>query len=263
MSVRVLAVSAPPRVRDWLAAAPDGDVEVLHRGRHAAYVELSGPAGRRCVGVVGTAAPTLPCALRLATPELGALRGDAAYVAAGVLHLDGVALRIGRLLGVRVATRGLGVLAGRAAGEAPSRAGRKASPSRRGRPGGATSRHWTTDRSLVAAIGRGPGLTPEADDVLVGWLAVQRAAGRATPALDAAVLGALDRTTLLSATLLECALHGEVLGQLRRWIAEIGTAGEEVAAARLAGVGHTSGAAMLRGGRIALAHLGAGTGCAA
>ena len=61
-------------------------------------------------------------------------------------------------------------------------------------------------------LGRGDGLTPLGDDVLCGWLALHRAAGVPTPDVDAEVRAEhLHRTTLLSATLLDCALHGEVM----------------------------------------------------
>ncbi|HEY0952009.1 hypothetical protein, partial [Nocardioides sp.] len=56
----MIPVSAPVRVRTWLRSAPDGPVPVLHRGRDAVYVEVTG----RCVGVVGRRATAVPCALR-------------------------------------------------------------------------------------------------------------------------------------------------------------------------------------------------------
>lgn len=224
----MMPVSAPPRVRDWIASAPDRAVRIVHRGAHAAYLEIGGGVGARCVGVVGTAAAALPCALRVATADLGGLTAGAAHVENGVLHLDGVPLRIGRLVDVRVRA----MLAGAGCSRVPGAAG-----------------------DLVVRIGRGPGLTPEADDVLVGWLAAHRAAGLDTPDVDAGVTAALTRTTLLSATLLECALLGEVVPELAGWLAALGTPAEDERAAALVGIGHTSGAAMHRGGRLALAHL--------
>ena len=107
----------------------------------------------------------------------------------------------------------------------------------------------------MSKIGLGPGLTPEADDVLCGWLAIHRAAGVATPELDAKVLAALGRTTLLSATLLECAVHGEVIPEFAAYVAALGTPREAERAASLSRIGHTSGSALLRGARLALAHL--------
>ena len=55
--------SAPPRVRGAPALRrADGPAPVLHRGPDAVYVDVAG----RCVGVVGTRATAVPCALRTA-----------------------------------------------------------------------------------------------------------------------------------------------------------------------------------------------------
>ncbi|MGD9960459.1 DUF2877 domain-containing protein, partial [Nocardioides sp.] len=104
-------------------------------------------------------------------------------------------------------------------------------------------------------IGAGPGLTPEADDVLCGWLAWHRAAGVVTPHLDAAVLASRHRTTVLSATLLECAVLGEVVPQFAAYVTAIGSSHESARARDLSRIGATSGAALLRGARLARAHL--------
>jgi hypothetical protein len=109
--------------------------------------------------------------------------------------------------------------------------------------------------SVRSMVGAGDGLTPYADDVLCGWLAVHRAARVATPEVDAAVRSALGRTTLLSATLLDCAMHGEVIPEFAAWVSSLGTPTETEAATTLARVGHTSGAGLLEGGRRALADL--------
>ena len=69
-------------------------------------------------------------------------------------------------------------------------------------------------------LGRGPGLTPLGDDVLAGWLATRPRLGRPDTVLAAAVRRRLGVTTLLSATLLDCALRGEALPQLADWLAD-------------------------------------------
>jgi hypothetical protein len=213
-------VSAPPRVLSLLRSAPAGPVPVLHRGPDAVYVEIAG----RCVGVVSRRATAVPCAVRTGSPvlpEVARVRVDA-----GVLHLDDEALVVGRVVDVRVpAVRTLATTAAPPPGDVP------------------------------AMVGRGDGLTPYDDDVLCGWLAVHRATGVATDEVDAAVRACLDRTTLLSATLLECAMHGEVIPEFARWLAAIGSGREADLAARLAAVGHTSGRGLLEGARAALAHL--------
>jgi hypothetical protein len=215
----VIPVSAPPRVQSLLRATPDGPLRVLHRGRDAVYVA----AGGDCLGVVSRRATAVPCALRTAADSVPDAR--TAHVEGGVLHLDEVALTVGRIVDVavpRLATRWT-----------------RAAPA----PG-----------VVAEMVGRGDGLTPYRDDVLCGWLAIHRAAGVATPDLDAEVRAHLDRTTLFSASLLECAMHGEVIPQFAAWVAALGTPREESAAAALAGVGHTSGAGLLAGARHALDH---------
>lgn len=208
----MIPVSAPPRVRSHLAQAPDGAVPLLHRGRDAVYVGVAG----RCVGVVGTRATAVPCALRT---TLDALDVTTAHVAGGVLHLDGEPLVVGRMVDVTVP---------------PLAAG------------------WTRPAPLPGVVremvGRGDGLTPYDDDVLCGWLAIHRAAGVETPEADAEVRACLDRTTLLSATLLDCAMHGEVIPEFAAWVADP----TDDRAAALAAVGHTSGRGMLAGARFAL-----------
>jgi hypothetical protein len=208
----VIPVSAPLRVRSHLDRAPDGRVPLVHRGRDAVYVDVAG----RCVGVVGTRATAVPCALRT---TLDALDVRTAHVAGGVLHLDGEPLAIGRIVDVSV----------------PPLA-----------PG------WTRPAPLPGdvreMVGRGDGLTPYDDDVLCGWLAIHRAAGVPTPEVDAAIRACLDRTTLLSATLLDCAMHGEVIPEFAAWVADP----SDERAAVLAAVGHTSGRGMLQGARFAL-----------
>ncbi len=207
-------------MRALLSSAPDGPVPVLHRGRDAVYVEVAG----RCLGVLSRRATAVPCGLRAAVPSLPEAR--CARIDDGVLHLDGEALPVGRVVDVRV----------------PRVRTRATTP---GPPPG----------DVAAMVGRGDGLTPYDDDVLCGWLAAHRAAGVATDEVDTAVRACLDRTTLLSATLLDCAMHGEVIPEFARWLAAIGTPEEPDFATRLAAVGHTSGRGLLHGARVALDHL--------
>ena len=218
-----VAVAAPVRVRDRLRAAGDREVPVVHRGAQAVYLDLDG----WCLGVLASTATAVPCALRVAAPALGDLSAGDARVAGGALHLAGTALRVGRLVDVTVPPLDL--------------------------PGPVTE----LPADVVAArIGRGDGLTPYGDDVLCGWLAVHRAAGLATPAVDAAVRAALGRTTLLSATLLDCALHGEVVPEFAAYVAALGTDREQRATDALARIGHSSGRGLLEGARLALHQLG-------
>jgi hypothetical protein len=218
-----VAAAAPVRVRDRLRAAGDREVPVVHRGAQAVYLDLDG----WCLGVLASTATAVPCALRVAAPDLGDLSAGEAHVTGGVLHLAGTPLRIGRLVDVTVPPLAL--------------------------PGPVVD----LPADFVAArIGRGDGLTPYGDDVLCGWLAIHRAAGLDTPSADAAVRAALDRTTLLSATLLDCALHGEVVPEFAAYVAALGTDREQQATDTLARIGHSSGRGLLEGARLALHQLG-------
>jgi hypothetical protein len=221
---------------------------VLHRGPDAVYVDVAG----RCIGVVGTRATAVPCALRTSQDRLPPVA--AASVRAGVLHLDDEPLVVGRLVDVSVP-----VLAGsrdvrRATSsttdplveERAHQASRNL-PSAGARPGPSID--------VAALLGRGDGLTPYGDDVLCGWLAIHRAAGIATPQVDEAVRALWHRTTLLSATLLECAMHGEVIPEFAAWLRALDTHEDQERAARLARVGHTSGRGLLEGARLALTGL--------
>jgi hypothetical protein len=194
---------------------------VLHRGPDAVYVDVAG----RCVGVVTPRATAVPCALRTQLPQLGP--AERVHVAGGELHLDGVALRVGRIVDVRVPTL-----------TAPGP----------GRPD-------LTPDEVGRLVGAGDGLTPFGDDVLCGYLAVHRAAGRDTIEIDAAVRAVVQHTTLLSATLLDCAMHGEVIPEFAAYLSALGTPGEAAAAASLVAVGHTSGQGLMQGARRALAAL--------
>jgi Protein of unknown function (DUF2877) len=109
-------------------------------------------------------------------------------------------------------------------------------------------------RSLEAIgaelIGRGPGLTPEGDDVVAGMAGVLAAAERHDDV--AALLGAdlRRRTTALSATLLELAAQGLGPEPLQAVLA-----GRPGALDRLLAMGHTSGPAYARGAAAALTRL--------
>jgi Protein of unknown function (DUF2877) len=207
----VIPVSAPARVAAHLRSAPDGPVPLLHRGPDAVYVDVAG----RCVGVVGTRATAVPCALRTASDRLPDV--TTASVCDGVLHLDGEPLVVGRVVDVSVPRL----------------------------PMTGTPRPI----DVASLVGRGDGLTPYGDDLLCGWLAVTRAAGVPTPEVDALVRALAPTTTLLSATLLDCAMHGEAVPEFVAWLAG---SGPVEAVER---IGHSSGRGLVEGARLALAGL--------
>ena len=212
---RGIPAGAPARVAARLRGAPDGPLPLLHTGPDAVYVALA----ERALGVVGRRAWQVPCALRTRLDALPDVRS--AEVRGGVLHLDGVPVVVGRLVQTTVAVRSLPLTG--------------------------------TPLDAAALIGSGDGLTPYGDDVVCGYLAAHRAAGRPTDDLDAEVVRLLPRTSVLSATLLECAIHGEVLPEVARLLDAWGTDRADEAEAALRRVGGSSGAGLLEGTRLALA----------
>lgn len=224
----VVPVAATPRLQERLLAAPDGPREVVHRGAHAIYVDLDG----LCVGVVSAPATRVPCALWSTVPDLAAagMVGAEASVSGRHLVVDGVHLRVARLVETRLT--------------------RLSSPGTDLPAEGALS---PTDVDRL--LGLGPGLTPLGDDVIAGWLLVRAAAGEPDPEVTDAVRRGLGRTTLFSATLLDCALHGEALPEVAAWLKTLGTHAESAATAALLGVGASSGAGLIAGARFALASL--------
>ena len=189
----------------------DAQARILHRGPDAVYVDVAG----RCVGVVGTRATAVPCALRSALDVLPEV--VSASVRGGVLRLDEEPVVVGRLVDVSVPRLPLA-----------------------GTPG---------QVDVASLVGRGDGLTPYGDDVLCGWLAVTRGAGIETPGVDAHVRALAATTTLLSATLLECAMAGEVVPEFAAWLA--GTGPLEA----VERIGHSSGRGLVEGARLALSGL--------
>lgn len=208
------AVAAP------VLARLDGcrELRIARVGGRAGYVDLDGFV----VVVVGHRGPLLPNGVVLA----GELR-------AGVVSLEGASERDPALrLGQHAATRGADVLAALGGHDAPL-----------------AHAVATRDPELAGAvaaelIGRGPGLTPEGDDAVAASAAVV-AAGPWPPATKSAWLKAVlgrrlrDRTTALSATLLELACEGAVAEPLQavltgdRW---------REALPRLTRLGHSTGA---------------------
>lgn len=239
-------VSAPPRVAARLRAAAAGPRRIVHRGRHALYADLDG----WCLGIVSSRAAQVPCALRSRFGHLD-LWGEAAaedrlYVAGGGIVIGGTPLVIGRIHGATVP---------RLSGVNPSAAGPVEACAV---PPASTAGPAVSPLTPTLAgrlVGRGGGLTPLGDDVICGWLVTHRAAGVPTPEIDAAVRALLPRTTLLSATLLDCALHGEAVPEAGAYLAAVGTTQEPLRAAALRAVGHSSGAGLLRGIRWALGSL--------
>ena len=231
MIPRQIPVAAPTRVRQRLLEATDGPRQVVHASATAIYVDLDG----WCLGVVSATATRVPCALWSTLPDLGAYADRPVVVRDGALLVGDDELRITRLADPRSTTVGHG---------------RAPLPPRIAMPPGfdlpADGR--LTTLHLDRLLGRGPGLTPLGDDVLAGWFATRAALGEPDPALAGAVRRRLGVTTLLSATLIECAIRGEVLPQLGAWLADPSPATRDA----LLAVGATSGTGLLAGASLAL-----------
>jgi hypothetical protein len=225
--VRAESIAAP--VLERLAGCTR--VRVRTGGR-AAYLELGGFIAL----LAGPGAPMLPNAIALsgAPPQAD---GDA-MVAVGALTLPGWGARwdaerpprwdpvLAPLQpGPRLAARGEAILA-ELGGPAP-----ELGP-------------WL--------VGRGAGLTPEGDDVLAGACAVLAAAGRADRAAALLPADLRERTTALSATLLELAVQGAAAAPLHDLV-DPGRASWRDALAEMRALGHTSGGAMAVGAAAAAA----------
>lgn len=102
-------------------------------------------------------------------------------------------------------------------------------------------------------LGRGPGLTPSGDDVLVGLLAGLSATGRLCAETVLRLAEVLDRhgrelTTEVSVAYLRCAARGEFARPVGEVVRALDEHRDSVpAVSRLLGHGHTSGADLLWG----------------
>jgi hypothetical protein len=221
-------------VHDRLREASDGPREVVHASSTAVYVDLDG----WCLGLVSATATRVPCALWSTLPDLGVL-DPVVRVHRGELVVGDRPVRVTRLVDPRV-----------------TRVGRHEIARFEPRISMTSALDLPADGRLTPAhldrlLGRGPGLTPLGDDVLAGWLTTRAALGRPDHVLSAAVRRRLGVTTLLSATLLDCATRGEALPQLADWLVEPTDSTTDA----LLAVGATSGAGLLAGAGLALASI--------
>lgn len=246
-SVSVLGtVSGPPR-----------SAAVLHAGQDAVYVDLDGA----CLGVLSSRAVLVPCGVRTQRPRLPALHpGDSATVGGGSIELPGLEVMVTHIVDTTV-----GVLVGddldSGAHLLRHAVGDRLAGALAELPEDPMRRLAACDPAAVTGLmGFGSGLTPLGDDVLAGWLA----AGVATrhPALEAlrsgVVRSARQRTTTLSATLLECAARGEGVPQFRSLLLAMATgdpARVERAVDDLLDIGDTSGSGLVLGALAAVESL--------
>ena len=124
----------------------------------------------------------------------------------------------------------------------------------------ASVRRGQVDDAVTACLGRGPGLTPSGDDVLVGALAASWSVGAIDPSRSEGLMTALEaqahlRTSDVSVEYLHYACRGMTTGAVRALLTALGGhdfASVADAVARLRRFGHTSGMDTLLGIVIAL-----------
>lgn len=262
-------MSAPPRIPAaapaWVRstlAGPERPARVVHRGADAVYLEVDGS----CLGVLSTNATAVPCAARTAltqlTPDLR--RATRARVGGGLVLLGDTEVAVVREVDAGVPSLDVHAAPG-AQRHLTDAVGRRVDHVCAELPVEALEALTVGDSAAVTALlGRGSGLTPLGDDVLAGWVATVVAASLrgGAPVVDAVAQHAFAMTTLLSATLLDCARRGDVVPEFRRLLVDL-TAHESAPAgaridgslAALLGVGHTSGAGLVLGTLLALRHL--------
>lgn len=103
-------------------------------------------------------------------------------------------------------------------------------------------------RECAARLGgRGPGLTPEGDDVLAGLLLAYRAAHGPVVEPELRAVAASVRTTEVAAAFLAWAARGQCIEPAHDWLAAADDAARRRAERTLRAVGASSGAALLAG----------------
>jgi len=247
----VTASAATPWLADRLSGPPRA-ARVLAAGPQAVYVDDGGAA----VGVLARDAAAVPVGLRTRLDRLPDVSG--AVVGDGRIRLGDVVVEVTRLSTADVPRLP------RLADQAPLLADlfrpgtdERLDDVRAALPAAALQRLALGDPAAAEALlGLGDGLTPLGDDVLAGWLVTRRAAGLGHGAVAAAVMAGLNRTTTLSATLLQRAAAGESLPQLRRLLvgvaASLPPAGLRPLLHDLLAVGHSSGAGLATGAALAV-----------
>lgn len=260
MTARSRIPAAAPAWVGSQVAGPVRPARVVHRGADALYLDLEGS----CLGVLSAAASAVPCALQTGLDRLPAalLVPDTAVVGEGRVLVGDHEVVVGRTVHTAV-PRLDATIVGTVQARLEAAAGSRLDSVRAELPSEALADLAEGRADAVPALlGRGSGLTPLGDDVLAGWVATHVAAGAgedgAADVLAAVQEHAHAMTTLLSATLLDCAARGDVLPQYRRLLLDLATShGEGVgeSVATLVRVGHTSGAGLTLGTVLALRHL--------
>jgi hypothetical protein len=231
-----------------LLQGPPRRVEVLATGPHAVYLSDRGDH-RGCLAVLGRDAVAVPVGLRTALPTLA--RPTTATVGDGAVHLDGLTVRLARVVSTTV-PRLPGLPDAGAHAVRPW-----LRPGHDPRLDAATAQLPPSAAEALARgdvtglVGLGDGFTPVGDDVVCGWLVTRHALGR-----PADVPIPLQRTTPVSAAFLERAAAGEAIPPLRellvRLAADSAPAELHHRLDDLLQVGSSSGAGLAIGAALAL-----------
>ena len=269
---RVIGVTAGAWLEPLAGASPTSLRRVAGKGDLYGYYLL--PTGRRIVAIESPGGYALPNAVTAPSSVVACLnRASRVTFGAGCVVFDGGVLRL------RQFTRHRPVLdvmpeAAVSAGQAltDALASRGASPAaaiveRAVHEFAQVLRRWPGDDLapfVDRLVGLGPGSTPAGDDVVAGAISTLKAlargrgavAGRCARLADTlcrSLRERLDRTTPLSATLLECAAQGDMLPRLSRCL-DHAVAGHRPARAfdELRRVGHDSGHFLATGAAAAL-----------
>lgn len=130
----------------------------------------------------------------------------------------------------------------------------------------ALSAACVSDRELNAAVhhlvGRGSGLTPSGDDVLLGYGTALQMAGERTEALARALKARANATTAVSASYFDAFAHGYVnpiYVELARALDSRNVLSFERAVLQIRGIGHTSGNDALMGLMAGFSRVAAAT----
>lgn len=267
----VVAAAAPPWVRRHVDG-PRQQAVVVHRGLHAIYAAVPDGASTRCVGVLSARSSFVPCGMQTTWPDLSDLLadesapdpGDAVSIGGGTFEIGATSIRIGRTLDAAVPVLDVAAAGAMAQMLRSSLAGREEAVRAELSPDSLDLLAGADPGAVAMLLGRGSGLTPVGDDVLCGWLAVAAATRSDDPhplALEVAA-AAEHATTLLSATLLDRAVSGDVLPEFRQLLLQLragvahGTTDQlDSHVDSVLAIGHTSGAGLLLGCLIALDHL--------
>lgn len=240
---QTVPAAASPRVAAALHG-PDRTAEVVGCGPHATYVR----DGDTVLAVLTRAAVAVPCGLRTRLARVAP--ANTVRLGAGRCVLGDRVLRVCRLVDTSAPVTGpLG--AGSCPDDARLDAVRDALPST-----SLALLRLGDSRCVDGLLGRGSGLTPVGDDVLAGWFVACHATSRDSSAVATATRSsAAHRTTAVSAALLDHAAAGECVPQLRALLRAVHSGrSPDTAFASLLAVGHTSGAGLALGVRLALHH---------